>query len=1339
MTSKRLTNFNLFRQKAILITGLCSIFLSSIYAQTCPGTDAWKWPSHSNWVITQNGLATRYDFKTSVTTEYRPWAMQGGEGQATVSDDNGNLLFTTNGRSIIAGATLNKVVCTNCLTAGDGGFVNLSSSAQGTLIVKHPLIPNKYFIFCLDDANSGLINGLDFFTYDASTQTISAGTTLWGDRTGEGAAATIHANGIDIWVTTYDVDKNKFYTYLIDCNGLNTTPIITAAATTQMTDKNMGQGAHEFSWDSKKFATAYQTYSNNSQTICLYDFDNATGAITNPQFIANTTVQTGQSYDIEFSPNNQYLYSSGNDGQLVSYNISSGITTTIRATALQIRAALFAPGQDQATIEIGGDGMLYYNSYQYHASHDGQILRFKDTNGDNRVDTQEQAIYSGARFSGTLGLSTTFLPPSLVPVIDPANLGPFCFQEDDPVDLNTKWKCKGGVANVNAEDGNQNYSGPGITNALTGMFDPDIAGVGTHQIIFKYCKATDTVWIQVNDCSCLDTTIGNPASICTGSNLDLAPLEITPDPGTWSIVSTPVGINPATINGTTFTTTATTLPGSYTIRFTLSGVQGAICPKYSERILVVKAKPAVSISNQSMCAGGTAITFDAGAQGVGAVFAWTPSGENTQTISAGTAGTYSVTVTSANGCSNNAAATLTVNSKPTVSLSNKAICAGAAAVSFDAGTQAAGSVFAWTPNGENTQTISTNTAGTYTVTVTNAKGCSSNASAILSISAKPTVSLSNQAMCAGGTAVTFDAGAQSAGSVFAWTPNGENTQSISAGTAGTYSVTVTNSAGCSNSANATLTVNSKPTVNLGNDKAICPGGSTTLDAGSGFTTYTWSGAGNGSSQTLITSTGGTYTVTVTNANGCSASDAVVVTVNATLNIIIGNDTAICAGKSITFDANYNGAGVTYNWSGPNGFSASSNPIIANTDGTYQVDVTDPLGCQGQADVKLTINSLPIITVADAAVCAGKMHSFDAGTFTSYNWTGPVTGTSRTLSTNTAGTYTATVTDYNGCQNSDAATLTVNNNPQLSIGSDYTACSGTVKTFTSNLNGLTYLWSTGATTPSIDVSTGGTYSLEVSDAKNCKGYDTALATFTAIPVLDIGDDINLCEGERQIITADVTPSNSMVTWNSGESGKTISVSTSRKVLATANNGGNCSSMDSITVTIFPKPIINGPDDTTLCLQSLPDGFELDAGTNATQYLWSNGMSTQKIKIFAEGNYTVALSNAANCSSTDTISIIEDCPSSLFSPNAFTPNQDGSNDVFCMKGDNIYDFEMWIFNRWGEVIFHSTDIHEGWNGKKMNTMNDVEIDVYVWKITYKDWEKWKRNKAPYNEIGSVAVIR
>jgi hypothetical protein len=264
------------------------------------------------------------------------------------------------------------------------------------------------------------------------------------------------------------------------------------------------------------------------------------------------------------------------------------------------------------------------------------------------------------------------------------------------------------------------------------------------------------------------------------------------------------------------------------------------------------------------------------------------------------------------------------------------------------------------------------------------------------------VSLGNDTSQCGGS-VALNPGAYSS---YIWN-SGDTTQQITVSTSGSYSVTVTDSAGCSGSDTVIVSIFAQPTVDLGPDTSQC-GGSITLDAGS-FSVYSWSN-GDTTQTTSISSTG-TYTVYVEDANGCWDLDTIDVTINSTLSFSLGLDTSHCGTGLILNAGNYS----NYSWS----TGDTTSKITVDTSGNYSVTVTNVSGCQASDTIQVTINTLPTVSLGnDTTQCGGSI-TLDAGSFSSYSWS---TGaTSSTISVSTSGSYNVLATDANGCQDRDTST------------------------------------------------------------------------------------------------------------------------------------------------------------------------------------------------------------------------------------------------------------------------------------------------------------------------------
>ncbi len=353
---------------------------------------------------------------------------------------------------------------------------------------------------------------------------------------------------------------------------------------------------------------------------------------------------------------------------------------------------------------------------------------------------------------------------------------------------------------------------------------------------------------------------------------------------------------------------------------------------------------------------------------------------------------------------------------------------------------------------------------------------------------------------------------------------------------GSYDVSVSDACGLvSISSAATLTVNPTPaTPTANNNGPICAGSTLSLSATSttAGVSYSWTGpngfssnAQNPSIANATTAASGTYLVTVTDGNGCtSAAGSTSVTVNPNpATPTASNNGPICAGSALSLSATSTTAGVSYSWTGPNGFSSNAqNPSIANAttaaSGTYLVTVTDGNGCTSAAgSTSVTVNPNPATPTAsnNGPICAGSALSLSATSTTagvSYSWTGPNGFSSNAqnpsianATTAASGTYLVTVTDGNGCTSAAGSTsATVNPTPATPVvGSNSPIHEGdTLNLTASTVAGVAYGWtgpngfSSSAQNPSIANATAaasGTYSVTVTDSNGC----TATASTTAL--------------------------------------------------------------------------------------------------------------------------------------------------------------------------------------------------------------------------------------------------
>lgn len=347
------------------------------------------------------------------------------------------------------------------------------------------------------------------------------------------------------------------------------------------------------------------------------------------------------------------------------------------------------------------------------------------------------------------------------------------------------------------------------------------------------------------------------------------------------------GTNYLWSNGITTDYNIVTGPGTYTV--TVSNAQGCTSSTQYTVSPVVTLNAVVSYNACTASSNGNINLSVSGGQAP-YTYIWN-NAETAEDLSNVPPGTYTVTVTDLNGCTASASYNLSNNPLPLVGITGSTvICAGSSSVL----TATGGGTYLWS-NNATSASITVNVAGTYTVTVTNTSGCTATASKTLTVNPSATASITGlSTICAGGTSV-FTAGG---GGTYLWS-TGAVTPAITVGTAGAYTVTVTNATGCTATASRTLTVNPTPAASMVGNLVICAGGSTVFTA-TGGGTYLWNT--NATTASITINTAGIYTVTVTNASGCTSSTNRIVQVNPLPVVNITGTSTICAGGNSIFTA-----------------------------------------------------------------------------------------------------------------------------------------------------------------------------------------------------------------------------------------------------------------------------------------------------------------------------------------------------------------------------------------------------------------------------------------------------
>ncbi len=660
--------------------------------------------------------------------------------------------------------------------------------------------------------------------------------------------------------------------------------------------------------------------------------------------------------------------------------------------------------------------------------------------------------------------------------------------------------------------------------------------------------------------------------------------------------------------------------------------------------------------------------------------------------------------------------------------------------------------------GSTTYSVALTTPGTYTLSLTDSTACVVTKNVTVLVAPDPTVDLGADIFLCYGESVALDAGSGFA--VYAWSGTGTGSAQTSiADTSGTYFVQVTNAAGCSAGDSVQVDINPKINATFASDSiSICPGDSIQLSVtptgGAPAYTYTWGGLASGTATSFTAGANGWYTVTVSDAKVCFSTDSIYVKTSSTLSINLADKT-ICENDSALLDCGYNPGNYTIAWSG----GQTTQAIYINTAGTYSVSVTNNGACSGADSMLLTVHPLPDLTgIADTtAVCSGTAAIINSNLGIGYscNWN-PGNVTTPNLTTSNAGTYTLTVTNTNTtCVNHTQVNVGLYPLPPLSLHQDLDTCTGitlTLQNYTNTSPGLIYNWtksSTGTTSigtsPTLQITTADMYQLEISDAHGCKNSDTVQVNFRLQPFIDLSggaDTLAICKGKTLALNAG-NPGMTYAWSPGGQSTQSIVVSMNGLFSVVVSNG-NCKDTDAVYIQtiVLPHNVLH---DTLkairpfYCFDELGSGVVLSAlaqDNTMYNYLWApGGETTQAIVITTAGTYQLTLS-IDGCTEEEEITIIDYCEPAIYVPNAFTPNNDNSNDTFGPKGIYVNDYHFMIFDRWGELVFETSDLTKGWNGSYKG--NEVQEAVFVWKLDYS--ENLSNGKSRNQQkFGTVTLLR
>ncbi|MDG1332208.1 MAG: PKD domain-containing protein [Crocinitomicaceae bacterium] len=751
-----------------------------------------------------------------------------------------------------------------------------------------------------------------------------------------------------------------------------------------------------------------------------------------------------------------------------------------------------------------------------------------------------------------------------------------------------------------------------------------------------------------------------------------------------------------------------------TVTYTVTGTDGNGCSNTDQVDVTVNPLPIVDAGpDQTLCDGDMTALNGAGAlnyawdNGVVDGIQFTPP--------LGTL-TYTVIGTDGNGCSNTDQVDITVNPLPNVNAGlDQTVCEGTSVTLNGSGA----SVYVW-DNGVTNGVSFIPPVGTQTYSVegTDLNGCINTDQVDVTVNPLPIVNAGPDQTVCDGVAVTLNG----AGAVnYAW-DNGvtDGVSFVQAVGTVTYTVTGIDGNACSNTDQVDVTVNPLPIVDAGADQTICDGASVTLN-GAGALNYAWdNGVVDGVQFTPPVGTL-TYTVIGTDGNGCSNTDQVDVTVNPLPNVNAGLDQTVCEGTAVTL----NGAGANvYVWDNGVVDGVSFVPPVGTQ--TYSVEGTDVNGCLNNDQVDITVNPLPNVNAGpDQAVCDGVAVTLNGAGALNYVWNNGVTNGVSFIQIVGTITYTVTGTDANGCVNTDQVDVTVNPLPEVDAGSDQAVCDGTPITLfaagTQNLN-----WNNGVINgvPFNQGVVTVTYTVFDSFATGCSASDQVTVTVNPNPNVR-ADDVIICAGDGAILSGEGAD---FYSWSDGVvDGVEFFPTVSGMYTVTGTNNFGCTSTGTAMVTVLELPIADfNILDFNLTTVTPGTGFD-NLSSGAVAYEWNfgdgSGISNEfepyhEFPSAGPGSYEIVLTafSADGCMDERVKYVYVTQDYTIYVPNAFTPDANGVNETFkpVLEGFEEDDYTLYIFNRWGELVFESHDMNVGWDGKYSQLKEKVQDGVFTWKI-------------------------
>ncbi|MEO9964863.1 MAG: PKD domain-containing protein [Reichenbachiella sp.] len=733
------------------------------------------------------------------------------------------------------------------------------------------------------------------------------------------------------------------------------------------------------------------------------------------------------------------------------------------------------------------------------------------------------------------------------------------------------------------------------------------------------CSYSHIEQIEIHDFPNADFTV---PLVCVGEVLNLSGPTGAGYSYSWSFGngSSSALQNPATTY---------TLAGSYPVTLNVTNSNGCL----SSIVKNVTVNPLPDLNFGGVVAS-CAASIELDAANSGSTYSWRNSVDfeisTDQQYEITADGDYSVIITNATGCEFEEDFSVTLNAPIQPGLgSDRQVCGS---FELDAG-YFDDATYAWS-TGQNTREIMVTESGTYQVSVMDINGCEGTSEVTITFNDLPILDLGNDLAICDGESVILNA--QNTGSTYTWS-NGSDQQSIVVSTTDTYQVEVTNAQGCVAQDQIQVTVNPKPVVNFALDEK-CPFEpidftNLTSISGGGLLSYQWSfGDGSFSTQSNPTkayTASSDYDVNLiaTSIHGCESSLTSKIDVhpnpvaNFILNSVCQNEEFIIDNRSSAPD----GSGLTYHWSVGDGrtFTTEEPELNYTNSGDYLVnlEVTSAYGCVTSKSNTVTVNETPMLDFGGTIDRCDGSFTLDAENVGStYKWSD--NSKNQTLEVTTSGTYTVEVTSAAGCVFNESVVVEFKGSDSpIDLGDDFAACGEAL--LDPMVSDIAYYWSTGETTETIQVFSTGNYEVTTVSNDLCIVADDINVTINPIPEIDLGNELEACEGEVVSLDAESTLTVDYL-WSTGSTSSSIQIDQAGIYNVELITDLGCSFIDEVEVLYHAIPVLEFDAVIQAC-----DEILLDAGNFGSVFNWSTGEESKTITISESDAYGVEVTNAENC--------------------------------------------------------------------------------------------------------------